>query len=124
MQWDTMEDLLEAIRKGKGPILPKKKTPLLREDLPDLEFWVGKPIAAGRPSRKGYPHEKDKLTAPVSSWIAGLNEDVGCSCDDMESEIEYLRSARGGERTDVLNEILGTKAFNFPKPPSLMRALI
>ena len=38
MQWDSMEELLAALRAGKGPRLPKKKTPLLREDLPDLEF--------------------------------------------------------------------------------------
>jgi len=123
MQWDSMEALLTAIREGKGPILPKKKTPLLREELPDLDFWVGKPIAPGRPSRKGYLHEKDCLTAPISSWIAGLNEELG-SDDEMDDDIHYLRSARGGEGTDTINEILGTKAFNFPKPPSLMRSLI
>lgn len=52
MQWNTKESLLEAIRNGEGPVLPQKKTPLLREDLPDIDFWVGKPIASGRPSRK------------------------------------------------------------------------
>ncbi|MDP3078458.1 site-specific DNA-methyltransferase, partial [Bradyrhizobium sp.] len=52
MRWETKDDLIKAIRVGKGPMLPKKKTPLLREDLPDLDFWVGKSIAPGRPSRK------------------------------------------------------------------------
>ena len=39
-------------------------------------------------------------------------------------QIEFLRSARGGEGTDAVNEILGHKAFSHPKPPSLIRALV
>jgi adenine-specific DNA-methyltransferase len=124
MQWDTREDLVAAIRAGKGPVLPKKKTPLLREDLPDLDFWIGKPIAPGRPSRKDYLNRKKKLVAPVSSWIAGKNEEVDYLYDETESEVELMRSERGGEGTDAINAILGTKAFNHTKPPSLIRALV
>lgn len=124
MQWDTREDLLAAIRAGKGPVLPKKKTPLLREDLPDLDFWVGKPIAPGRPSRKDYLNRKKKLVAPVSSWIAGKNEEVDYLYDETEGEVELMRSERGGEGTDAINAILGTKAFNHAKPPSLIRSLV
>ena len=54
LRFDSKEALLAAIRAGQGPVLPKKKTPLLREDLPDLDFWVGKSIAPGRPSRKDF----------------------------------------------------------------------
>lgn len=124
MRWDTLEDLKKAIRAGKGPRLPKKRTPLLREDLPDLEFWVGKPIAPGRPSRKDYLKRKTKMVAPLSSWIAGKNEEVDYVFDDMENAFEVIRSERGGEGTDTINAILGNKAFNFPKPPSLIRALV
>jgi adenine-specific DNA-methyltransferase len=124
MQWDTMDDLLVAIRAGKGPVLPKKKTPLLRENLPDLDFWVGKPIAPGRPSRKDYLRRKKKLVAPVSSWIAGKNEEVDYLYDDTAGELELMRSERGGEGTDAINAILGVKAFNHPKPPSLIRSLV
>ena len=76
MRYETKAELLVAIRAGKGPILPKKKKPLLREDLPDLDFWIGKPIATGRPSRKDFLKDKEKMVAPVSSWIAGENEKV------------------------------------------------
>ena len=124
MKWETREALIEAIRSGKGPVLPKKRTPLLREDLPDLDFWIGKPIAPGRPSRKDYLRRKKKLMAPVSSWIAGKNEEVDYLYDDAESEMELMRSERGGEGTDAINAILGTKAFNHAKPPSLIRALV
>ena len=124
MQWNTREDLVAAIRIGKGPVLPKKKTPLLREDLPDLDFWIGKPIAPGRPSRKDYLNRKKKMYAPVSSWVAGKNEDVDYLYEEAGSELEQLRSERGGEGTDAVNAILGTKAFNHAKPPSLIRALV
>lgn len=124
MRLETREALLEAIRKGKGPILPKKKTPLLREDLPDLDFWIGKPIAPGRPSRKDFLDVKKKMIAPVSSWIAGQKEEVDYLFDETAESLELLRSPRGGEGTDALNEILGSKIFNHPKPPTLMRSLI
>lgn len=124
MFFSTRDDLIEAIRLGKGPILPKKKTPLLREDLPDLDFWIGKPIATGRPSRKSYWLEKTKLVAPVCSWIAGVNEEVDFIFEEDAEEIELMRSPRGGEGTDAVSEILGNKAFSFPKPPSLIRNLI
>jgi len=124
MSFESREVLLEAIRKGKGPVLPKKKTPLLRADLPDLDFWIGKPIAPGRPSRKDFLDKKKKRVAPVSSWIAGQKEEVDYLYDEDEEALELLRSARGGEGTDALNAILGSKIFNHPKPPSLIRGLI
>ena len=124
MRFETKAELLAAIRAGKGPILPKKKKPLLREDLPDLDFWIGKSIATGRPSRKDFLKDKEKMVAPVSSWIAGENEKVDYLYDEQDAQTELLRSARGGEGSDTLVAILGTKAFNHPKPPSLMRALV
>jgi len=124
MQFDTKDGLLEAIRGGKGPVLPKKKKPLLREGLPDLDFWVGKPIAPGRPSRKDFLSRKEKMVAPVTSWIAGEKEVVDFIYDAQQEHAELLRSARGGEGNDALVAILGKKAFDHPKPPSLMRALI
>jgi adenine-specific DNA-methyltransferase len=124
MQFDTKDGLVEAIRAGKGPVLPKKKKPLLREDLPDLDFWVGKPIAPGRPSRKDFLSKKEKMVAPVTSWIAGEKEVVDFIYDAQQEQAELLRSARGGEGNDALVAILGRKAFDHPKPPSLIRALV
>lgn len=124
LRFDNREKLLQAIRSGKGPILPKKKKPLLREGLPDLDFWIGKPIAPGRPSRKDFLKNKEKMVAPVSSWIAGEKEKVDYLYDEQEEQIELLRSARGGEGNDVLVSILGQKTFHHPKPPSLIRGLV
>lgn len=122
MQFQGKADLLAAVAAGKGPMLPKKKTPLLRPDLPDIDFWVGKPIAPGRPSRKEHwtaKPEADRL-APVSSWIAGMNEDSA----DEDVELVLLRSARGGVATEEIKNLLGSKAFPHPKPLSLIKGLL
>lgn len=122
MRFDTLSELHAAIKAGKGPVLPKKKTPLLRKDLPDLEFWVGKPIAPGRPSRKEHwtaKPEAERL-APLSSWIAGINEEVG----DDEFDLLMLRATRGGVATEEVKNILGSKAFPYPKPLSLIKNLL
>lgn len=122
MRFDTKTGLLAAIKAGNGPALPKKKTPLLRADLPDLDFWVGKPIAPGRPSRKELwtaKPESERL-APVSSWIAGMNEGI----DDENVEMVLMRSARGGVATEEVKNVLGSKAFPYPKPLSLIKGLL
>jgi len=124
MQWESMDSLLDAIRKGKGPRLPKKKTPLLKEDLPNLDFWIGKPISPCRPSRKSYLKDKKDGVAPVGSWIGGQNEEFEFDSDDFEDLLEMLRTPRGGEGTDALKDILGNKAFSHPKPPTLIKHLI
>lgn len=122
MCFATKEELLAAIKAGEGPILPKKKTPLLTKDLPDLDFWVGKPIAPGRPSRKELwtARPESKRLAPVSSWIAGTNEEL----DENELEIFSLRSTRGGVATEEVKLVLGSKAFPYPKPLSLVKGLL
>jgi adenine-specific DNA-methyltransferase len=119
--YETKEELLAAIRQGTVPVLPQKKTPLLREDLPDLDFWIGKRIATGRPSKKAYLNEKTNLISPVSSWIGGVNEDFD---EEDEEAVFFMRSQKGREGTDAINEILGAKAFNYPKPPSLITELL
>ncbi len=125
MRFASLDALLAAIRAGTGPMLPKKKTPLLREGLPDLAFWIGKPIAPGRPSRKEHwtaKPEGERL-APLSSWIGGVNEDSGLDEDDLQAP-EMLRSSRGGVATDEVKSILGSKAFPYPKPLSLIQGLL
>lgn len=126
MLFPTKADLLAAISAGKGPILPKKKTPLLRADLPDLDFWIGKPIAPGRPSRKEHwtaKPESERL-APLSSWIAGINETVEFDVEIEDDAPVVLRSPKGGVATEEVKEVLGSKVFQHPKPLQLIKALL
>lgn len=125
MRFGSRDALLTAIRAGKGPMLPKKKTPLLRDDLPDLDFWIGKLIATGRPSRKEHwsARPEHERLAPLSSWIAGINEDVADGEDELDA-LETLRATRGGVATDEVKAILGSKVFSYPKPMALLRGLL
>lgn len=126
LRFESRETLLMAIREGRGPILPKKKTPLLREDLPDLDFWIGKPIAPGRPSRKEHwtARPEEERLAPLGSWIAGQNESSGDDDEALIETVALLRSSRGGVATDEVKAILGSKAFSYPKPLSLIKNLL
>ena len=124
MRFDTRHELLSAIREGRGPVLPKKKTPLLRENLPDLDFWIGKPIATGRPSRKEHwtARPEEERLAPLSSWIAGINEEMNDDNEYIEAVVT-MRSTRGGVATEEVKSVLGGKAFPYPKPLSLLKGL-
>lgn len=96
-----------------------RRRPMLRADLPDLDFWVGKPIAHGRLSRiVRWTAESADAVRPVGSWIAGITEAAG---DDA---VELLRSDRQGAATTEIERVFGEKAFSFPKPSSLIRAMV
>jgi adenine-specific DNA-methyltransferase len=116
--WKTMEELLAAIDSKNVPVTPKKKNLLLTRDVPELEFWVGKPVGFGRPGFKKHWRDLRSHTNPVSSWISRLAENVD------EDDCTTLRSREAGEGTGVLEKIFGKKAFSYPKPPSLMLQLV
>lgn len=124
MIFHSREDLIRAIRAGEGPKLPKKKTQIFREDLPDLDFWIGKRIAPGRPSRKEFLSSRpiEERIAPVSSWVSGLNEVT--DYDVSDDEITVLRTTRGGVGGDELISIFGRKPFDNPKPVALIKELV
>lgn len=115
--YQTKSELEKAILTNAGPIDGKKR-PLLRLDLPDLDFWVGKRIAHGRPSIKTYAGEDETVAKPISSWIANSSDKIS------NLEIETLIGERQGVGTDVLMQIFGDKIFDFPKPPGLIKELI
>jgi adenine-specific DNA-methyltransferase len=114
--YKTREEILEAIKNGSGPVDGNGRQ-LLRADLPDLDFWIGKPIALGRPSQKSFWNRKTTKIKPVSSYILGVNEKK----DDAQLE---LISEKQGKATGEIQEIFGSKVFNYPKPSSLMRSLL
>ncbi len=117
--WNTKGELLAAIQRGDVPIRPKTKTLLLTADLPDLEFWVGKPVGFGRPWFKRHLSDLKSEVRPVSSWIRGAVEE-----DVLDEFIVGLSAQRSGTGEHSVNEILGFNAFPFPKPLSLIKALL
>ena len=102
-----------AITEGKVP-RDGRGRPLLQADLPDLDFWIGKPIAHGRLSRiVRWTPEMETADRPVGSWIAGLTEEANVE------DVETLRTGRQGTATTLLEQIFGRQVFSFPKPLSL-----
>ncbi len=114
--WPTMEALLAAIDAGDVP--KSGKTPLLRRDLPNLEFWVGKPVGFGRPQFKRYKADLRNQTQPLSSWIVPQFE-----TEDYEAE-NSLVSATNQEGARQVAQIFGDRAFNYAKPLSLIQGLL
>lgn len=117
--WHTKEELLAAIEKGDVPVRPKNKTPLITADLPDIEFWIGKPVGFGRPWFKRHLADLQSEVRPISSWIRGASED-----DALDEFTVGLVSQRSGTGEHSANEILGFNAFPFPKPASLIKSLL
>ena len=114
--WHTMEELLQAIELGDVP--KTGKTPMLRLDLPDLEFWVGKKVGFGRPAFKRYKADLRNLNQPVSSWIVPSAEKK-----KYEAENSFV-SGTNQEGAKAVAAIFGAKSFNYAKPPSLIKELV
>jgi len=117
VQYDTMEALLDATRNGGVP--SSGRAPMLREGLPDLGFWIGKPIAFGTPSFKRFKKDLKSTSQPMSSWIVTRNEGTK---EDVDANA--LVSGTNDEGTKEIKSIFSEKAFNYAKPLSLFRGLL
>ncbi|MBY5539360.1 site-specific DNA-methyltransferase [Rhizobium leguminosarum] len=115
-EFRSMKELSDAISEKRGPVDGNGRQ-LLRLDLPDLEFWVGKKIADGRPSRKAYWNEKEVTVKPVSSFILGAKE-------AMNADHHELVSEKQGKATGTIQDIFGKRVFQNAKPVSLVKSLL
>jgi adenine-specific DNA-methyltransferase len=111
-----MAALLAAIDAGDVP--KSGKTPLLRRDLPGLDYWVGKPVGFGRPQFKRYKADLRNQTQPLSSWVVPQFE-----TGEYEAE-GSLVSATNQEGARQIAQIFGDRAFNYAKPLSLIQGLL
>jgi len=115
-EFRTIAELRDAIIEKRGPVDGNGRQ-LLRLDLPDFDFWVGKKIANGRPSQKAYWNEKEVTIKPVSSFILGAK-------DAVTPEYFELVSEKQGKATGVIQDIFGRRAFQNAKPVSLVKSLL
>ena len=114
--WPTLDALLAAIDAGEVP--KSGKTSLLRRDLPDLDFWVGRPVGFGRPQFKRYKADLRNQTQPLSSWVVPSFE-----AGNYEAESSFT-AATNQEGARAVAEIFGDRAFNYAKPLSLIKNLL
>lgn len=117
-QWDSLDSLYEAIDSGNVPA--SGATKMLRKELPNLEFWVGKKIGFGRPRFKRFKEDLVNDTKPLSSWFkANSDKDED---EDGDADLITVGSNQEGAR-DVLG-VFGSKVFHYPKPLSLIKNLL
>ncbi|UOG93801.1 MAG: site-specific DNA-methyltransferase [Candidatus Thiothrix sulfatifontis] len=113
MAFDNKNELIAAIREKRVPS-STNGTSFLFEDMPDLDFWVGKKIGIGKPQRKKYASEFGDSRTPFNSFILPNSEII-------EDEISVGGADEGAR---ALRSIMGKNVFSYPKPPSLIRLLI
>ncbi len=78
-----------------------------------------------RPRFKTYFDPEHPKIKPLSSWIESSNRSKAEIEEEAEDyEIEILTSGMNAEGGRVLRRIFGKKLVDYPKPPSLIRALI
>jgi len=92
----------------------------------DLVIW---PDEAGgrmeRPRFKTYFDPNTSKPKPVSSWIETANtNDREIEEDEGEYEVSILTSGMTQEGGKLIQQIMGSKVFAYPKPLSLVRSLI
>ncbi len=115
--FQTREKLLDAIQRKDVPM--SGNTPLLFEDMPDLDFWIDKKIGYGRPAFKRFKEGLKNENQPISSWLTPKQEE--------ESVVDGMNMPVVGtteEGSKAIKEVMDDKAFPYPKPPSLLKALL
>jgi len=135
--YETLEEIKRAIANGTAPKQLKiykelnkikqraqsdDKARRLLEYIEPLESWVGRIIGYGKPRYKRFRSQLKRDVTPLSSW---LNPSAEAQVDDEDDDDEiHLTVGATGEGTTLYKKILGNKDFPYPKPLSLLCALL
>jgi adenine-specific DNA-methyltransferase len=115
--FESLEALRLAIAAKDVPL--SGKTALLFDDMPNLEFWVGKKVGYGRPQFKRFKEGLKNENQPISSWLTPRQEDYTL----VEGEnLPLVGTTEEGSKE--LQDLMGSKAFPYPKPRSLIQGLL
>jgi len=93
----------------------------------DLIIWPDEANGSRmeRPRYKTYYDPNSEKPKPVSSWIEAANtNDRDLNEEEAEYEISVLTSGMTQEGGKLLQQMLGSKVFAYPKPLSLIRSLV
>lgn len=111
----SLDELLTAIDAGTAPRH-------IRRGIPDMEFWIGKPVGYGMPRYKMHKRELTASNDPLSTWISVPDSDEAKSLAD--ESVETMQSGFTAEGATLVTAMLGTKNFSYPKPLSLIQSLV
>ena len=100
----SMDELLTAIDAGTAPRH-------IRRGIPDLEFWIGKPVGYGMPRYKMHKRELTASNDPLSTWISVPDSDEAKSLAD--ESVETMQSGFTAEGATLVTAMLGTKNCRF-----------
>lgn len=115
--FDTVEALQAAFEAGELP--QSGRTGMIRPDLPDFDFWIGKKIGYGTPAFKRYKKDLRNLRQPLSTWITPRSE-----AKTVTEDANALVVGTNDEAAKDIKAVFGSKAFNYAKPVSLIRELV
>lgn len=125
-RYETKTKLIEAIEDGSAPRnLRLGNTPEEQKFWDgELDFWVGKTIGYGKPRYKRHFSELKRSEKPFSSWLmpASLNKSEREEIDTEGLEVATVGGTSEG--TSLVQEILGNKDFDYPKPLSLIQTFV
>ncbi len=115
--FESLEALLKAIDDKTIPF--SGSSPLLTRETPNLDEWVGRKIGYGRPRLKKFKDGLKNESQPISSWLTPRQEE---STANKSSNMPIVGTTEEGSR--ILKELMGDKAFPYPKPLSLIQNLL
>ncbi|MBS7243236.1 MAG: site-specific DNA-methyltransferase [Comamonas sp.] len=115
--FSSLTALKDAIAHNDVPM--SGNTPLLFDGMPELDAWVGKRIGYGRPAFKRFKEGLKNENQPISSWLTPKQEDT-----TVVSGANMPVVGTTEEGSKELKEVMGDKAFPYPKPPSLIKNLL
>ena len=116
-EFATLQELQAAVNSQDVPF--SGSTPLLTSDTPDLAQWVGRRIGYGRPRLKKFKDGLKNENAPISSWLTPRSE-----AHTVDDALNMPIVGATDEGSRVLKDVMGDKAFPYPKPLSLIKSLL
>lgn len=113
----TLDDLKKQVENGQAP-------ERLLGYIEPLDAWVGRKIGYGKPRYKRFAKELKRTEQPVSTWILPSSmKKVDLDAVNL-SDVTTFEVGFTSEGTTLLSQIVGNKDFPYPKPVSLIQALV
>ncbi|MBN1141764.1 MAG: site-specific DNA-methyltransferase [Deltaproteobacteria bacterium] len=113
---ETNPACFQSLAELETAISAENAPPFLDAD-PDKTFWVGRRIGFNKPRFKRFKKDLKRDMQPLSSWIAEAGKSEA-------GESFALETGMTAEGTKALRTLGLGAGFSYPKPPSLIKALV